>query len=130
MVENNYGYVDPFDPTNTGKITEPGFARVVVKKNGSGCKLAWTNTEVRGSSVVPKLSTKTGLIYTYARPEDPAGEGWYWTAIDFRTGETVWTQRSGSGFVYNNNYAGIALGADGTAYLGVVGGLISLRDGG
>lgn len=54
---------------------------------------------------------------------------WYWTTLDFRSGNLVWQRRSGSGPLYNNNYAGIALGPDGTAYLGVLGGLISLRDG-
>ena len=38
IVENNYGYQDPFGP-NSGAVTQPGFARVDVKKNGEGCKL-------------------------------------------------------------------------------------------
>ena len=79
--------------------------------------------------MVPKLSTKTGLIYTYERPADPSGsEGYYWTAIDWRNGKTAFRQYAGSGLNYNNNYAGIALGRDGTAYLGVVGGMLALRD--
>ena len=78
---------------------------------------------------MPKLSTKTGLIYAYTRPPDPSGsQGYYWTAIDFRTGKTVWQQYAGSGLVYNNNYAGLAIGPDGTAYL-AIGGIVALRDG-
>ena len=42
IVENNYGYQDPLGPT-AGAVTEPGFARVDVKKNGKGCKKRWTN---------------------------------------------------------------------------------------
>ncbi len=129
IVENNYGYQDPFGP-RSGAVSEPGFARVDVKRNGRGCRLVWTNRDARGSSVVPKLSTATGLIYTYTRPPDPAAQGYYWTTIDWHTGETVWSQYAGSGLSFNNNYAGIALGPDGTAYLGVTGGLIALRDGG
>lgn len=129
IVENNYGYQDPFGPMS-GTVTEPGFARVDVKRNGSGCKLVWTNTDARAPSVVPKLSTKTGLIYTYTRPPDPAAEGYYWTAIKWRSGRTAWMQYAGSGLPFNNNYAGLALGPDGTAYLGVTGGIIALRDGG
>ena len=41
IVENNYGYQDPFGP-NSGAVTEPGFARVDVNKNGKGCKKVWT----------------------------------------------------------------------------------------
>ena len=129
VVENNYGYQDPFGP-QSGALTQPGFARVDIRRNGRGCRKVWTNTEVRSPTVVPKMSTETGLIYTYSKPEEPTGdEGYFWTAIDFRSGETVWQKYAGSGLLYNNNYAGIAIGPDGTAYLGVIGGLISLRDG-
>jgi hypothetical protein len=129
IVENNYGYQDPFGP-NSGAVTKPGFARVDVNTDGSGCHKVWTNHDARAPSVVPKLSARTGLIYTYTRPPDPSGsEGYYWTAIDFRTGNTVWNQYAGSGLPYNNNYAGLALGPDGSAYLGVAGGIVALRDG-
>ena len=128
IVENNYGYQDPFGP-NAGALTEPGFARVDVKKNGKGCVKKWTNTDVRSPTVVPKLSTKTGLIYTYSRPEEPLGDqGYFWTTIDYRTGKTVWSKYAGSGLTFNNNYAGLALGPNGRAYLGTIGGIISLRD--
>jgi hypothetical protein len=130
IVENNYGYQDPFGP-GSGAVTTPGFARVDLKSNGKGCRKVWTNHDARAPTVVPKLSTRTGLIYTYTRPSDPSGsQGYYWTAIDFRTGKTVWSRYAGSGLSFNNNYAGIALGPGGTAYLGVIGGIISLRDGG
>jgi hypothetical protein len=128
IVENNYGYQDPFG-LNSGAVTEPGFARVDLNKKGTDCKLKWTNTDARAPSVVPKLSTKTGLIYAYTRPPDAAAQGYYWTAIDWHDGRTVWSRYSGSGLLFNNNYAGLALGPNGTAYLGVIGGIISLRDG-
>jgi hypothetical protein len=128
IVENNYGYQDPFG-LNSGAVTEPGFARVDLNKKGTGCKLVWTNTDARAPSVVPKLSTKTGLIYAYTRPPDAAAQGYYWTAIDWHDGRTVWSRYSGSGLLFNNNYAGLAIGPNGTAYLGVIGGIISLRDG-
>jgi hypothetical protein len=129
IVENNYGYQDPFGP-NSGAVTQPGFARVQVGRRGNGCRKVWTNHDARAPSVVPKLSTKTGLIYTYVRPPDPSGsQGYYWAAISFRTGKTVWQRYAGSGLPYNNNYAGIAIGRDGTEYLGTTGGIITLRDG-
>jgi hypothetical protein len=129
IVENNYGYQDPLGP-NSGALTAPGFARVDVRANGAGCRKVWTNHEVRAPTVVPKLSTRTGLVYTYARPPDPSGaEGYYWTAISFRTGRTVWQRYAGSGVAFTNNYAGLALGPHGKAFLGVGGGIIALRDG-
>jgi hypothetical protein len=125
FVENNYGYRDPFGDT-AGALTTPGFARVDVRADGSGCDLVWTNTDVRAPTVVPKLSDRTGLIYSY---EQSAPNTWFWVAIDAQTGETKWRQYAGSGLGFNNNYAGIALAADGSAYLGVIGGLVRLRDG-
>src|SRR5918911_918762 len=120
IVENNYGYQDPLGP-NAGAVTKPGFARVDIKRHGKGCRKVWTNREVRAPTVVPKISTKSGLIYTYSRPPDSSGsQGYYWTAIDFGNGKTVWSQYAGSGTGYNNNYSGLAIGPDGTAYLGVI----------
>jgi hypothetical protein len=127
IVENNYGYAGPTS-VGGGGVTTPGFARVDLDRDGMGCHLVWTNTSVAAPTVVSKLSLANGLIYTYTKPaggEDP----WYWTAIDFRTGKTVWTRLAGTGALYNNNYAGIALSpAGGAAFLGVLGGIISLHD--
>ena len=126
FVENNYGYQDPFGP-NTGALTTPGFARVDVTRKG--CSTRWTNTTERAPTVVAKLSTRTGLIYTYTRDEAPLlQQPYFWTAIDARTGRTAFKVYAGSGLGFNNNYAGLALGPDGTAYLGVTGGIVALKD--
>src|SRR3954453_16862330 len=126
FVENNYGYQDPFG-TSSGAPTTPGFARVDVNAKGTGCKLKWTNTTDAAPSVVPKLSTKTGLIYTYIAPTDPNGsQPWYWAAISAKTGKEAWRKLAGTGLAYNNNYAGVSIGANGTAYLGTFGGLQAL----
>ena len=129
-VENNYGYQDPFGPSS-GALSTPGFARVDVKRNGRGCSKIWTNTTERAPSVVPKLSTKTGLIYTYTRDPSsvPSSQPYFWTAISARTGATVFKVYAGNGLGFNNNYAGLAIGPNGTAYLGVTGGIVALRDG-
>jgi hypothetical protein len=126
FVENNYGYQDPFGP-NSGALTTPGFARVDVTRGG--CRKAWESHTERAPSVVPKLSTKAGLIYTYTRDPDPLpiGQPYFWTAIDAHTGATAFKVYAGSGLGFNNNYAGIAIGPDGTAYLGVTGGLVALH---
>jgi hypothetical protein len=129
-VENNYGYQDPFGP-NTGAVTAPGFARVDVRRGGRGCRKVWETKVERGSSVVPKLSTKTGLIYTYTRDPSsiPASQPYYWTAISATTGATAFKVYAGNGLGFNNNYAGLALGPDGTAYLATTSGMLALHDG-
>ena len=129
IVENNYGYQDPFGP-QAGAITQAGFARVDVNRRGTGCRLVWTNRTERAPTVVPKLSTKTGLIYAYTQDADPLGQrDWSWVAISFRTGKTAWKQLAGVGALFTNNYAGIAIGSKGRLYLGVFGGIVALRDG-
>jgi hypothetical protein len=125
FVENNYGYRDPFGP-QAGTLTDAGFARVDVRADGSGCDLRWTNHDVRAPTVLSKLSDRTGLIYSY---EQSAPNVWFWVAIDAHTGATRWRRYAGTGLAFNNNYAGIALQRDGTAYVSVVGGIVRLRDG-
>jgi hypothetical protein len=130
IVENNYGYQDPFGP-NAGSITSPGFTRVDVKSDLSGCRVVWRNTTERAPTVVPKLSMKTGLVYAYTQDPNPSGgQTWSWVGINARTGKTAFKVPAGEGLAANNNYAGIALGPDGTAYLGTIGGVRALRDGG
>ena len=132
IVENNFGYVNPFDTANAGKLTTPGFARVDVNRNGRGCRKVWETRTERGASVVPKLSTKTQLIYTYVQDAGaaPGQERWSWVGLSARTGRTVFKQLAGIGIGANNNYAGLAIGPDGSAYLGTIGGLRRLRNAG
>ncbi|MFJ9371230.1 hypothetical protein ACIRRA_43455 [Nocardia sp. NPDC101769] len=126
VIENNYGYTGP-QATLGGRDTAPGFARIDIDDNGTGCHTAWTNTTTAAPSVVSQLSTATGLIYTYTKGSQVT-DPWYWTALDFRTGKVVWQRLAGAGPLYNNNYAGIALGPDGAAYVGTLGGMVAIRD--
>ena len=127
IVENNYGYQNPTS-VEGGQVTAAGFARVDLNRAGTGCRLVWTNWSERAPTVVSKLSIADGLIYTYTK--DPgSSDPWYWTAIDFRTGRTVYKQLAGTGVGYNNNYSGIALSPTGTEYVGTLGGIIAMRDG-
>ncbi|WP_019926082.1 hypothetical protein [Nocardia sp. BMG111209] len=126
VVENNFGYTGP-EAALLGRTTTPGFARIDLDTDGNGCHAVWDNDIEAAPTVVPKLSLATGLVYTYTKGAGPA-DPWYWTALDFRTGATVWKQLAGTGPGFNNNYSGIAVGPDGAAYLGVLGGLISVRD--
>jgi hypothetical protein len=133
IAENNYGYT--ISATNLGGTpSSPGLTRIdVVKKKLKKtrrakfrCRTAWTSDE-RAPSVVPKLSLANGLVYTYTKPPRSDGiDAWYLTALDFRTGRTVYRRLAGTGIGFNNNYAPVTLGPDGTAYVGVLGGLVEL----
>ena len=141
VVENNYGYrISAADLS--GGVTQPGVTRIdVVKRAKKGtkgrkrmrpakfakfrCRTAWTSDE-RAPSVVPKLSLANGLVYTYTHPPRSDGiDAWYLTTLDFGTGRTVYRRLAGTGFGFNNNYAPVTLGPDGTAYVGVLGGVVA-----
>ena len=128
FVENNYGYTGPL-ATDQGRTTAPGVERVDLNPSGVGCRRVWRSRET-SPTVVPKVSLGSGLLYVYAKPPNQTGngDGWYLTAIDIRTGRTVYRQLSGEGLGFNNNYAPVTIGPDGTAYVGVLGGIVALRD--
>jgi hypothetical protein len=121
VAENNYGY-SGVAATMNGGVTSPGITRVDVV-NGH-CQTIWTSQE-RAPSVVPKISLGNGLVYTYTKPQRSDNiDAWYLTALDFRTGRTVYRRLAGTGFGYNNNYSPVSLAPDGTAYVGVLGGIV------
>ncbi|MFD8895264.1 hypothetical protein [Streptomyces sp. NPDC059566] len=146
IVENNYGYVAGDHALLRGMLggrqadTEPGLARVHVDYTTRTCSLAWSDTVERVPSVVSKVSLATGLLYTFTHPTADelrsAGakgtaampDAWYLTALDVRTGRRVWSRLVGSGPLFNNHYAPVTLGRDGSAYVGVVGGLVRIKD--
>ena len=127
IVENNYGNLSVKSVTG-GKTTVPGFARVDVQADGT-CKNVWTNSTESAPSVVPKFSAATGLIYTYTKPKGPGKvDRWYWTALDYRTGEVVYSKLAGTGDVFNNSYASLYVAPSGVGYVGVIKGLIRVAD--
>jgi hypothetical protein len=123
VAENNYGYDQPLADD---ELTAPGLTRIDLRRRGGRlrCVTRWRSKE-RAPSVVPKLSLRNGLLYTYTKPRPEAA--WYLTAISFRSGKTVYRRLGGTGFGFNNNYAPVTLGRDGTAYVGVLGGLVAFR---
>ncbi|HEY4048675.1 MAG TPA: hypothetical protein VGM27_17550 [Acidobacteriaceae bacterium] len=127
-VENNYGYRDPLS-TAFGGVTQPGITRIDLDDDLDSCHTVWTNKE-RVPNVVSQVSLVTGLEYTYTKDHGPdATDAWYFTAIDFHTGETVYKVLAGTGILYNSNYSSVYVGPDGkTAYVGVIGGLVRIHD--
>lgn len=141
IVENNYGYQGPLN----NNWTTAGIARIDIKPKveriphapESNCLTKWENTRIASPTTVPKLSVGNGLLYFYTRESVPANfvsgmrdgqQAWYLTTLDYHTGEVVYQARTGTGGKWNNNYAPITIGPDGTAYVGVLGGIISVRD--
>ncbi len=123
IAENNHGY--SIANTEGGGTTQPGLQAVRVKKGLRGCRTIWRSNEI-APSVVPKASSKTGLVYTYTKPEDTGSDDpWYLTALDFDNGKTRWKRLAGEGLGFNNNYAPITIGPGGRIYLGVLGGMVA-----
>jgi hypothetical protein len=126
IVENNYGYFPPPDATSNGATTRPGVERVDIKRGGKGCRTVWKSSEI-SPSTVPKLSLATGLIYVYTKPQG-LPDAWYLTAVDFRTGKTVWRRLIGTGLLFNVHYAGLTISPKGVLYSGVLGGTVGVAD--
>jgi hypothetical protein len=125
IAENNYGYKNP-TTTLLGATTSPGIARVDVTPSGQ-CVNTWTSNEIAPTSV-PKASLASGLLYVYTKPKTLLTDDWYFTAIDLRTGKTAWSRLAGSGPEWNNHYASIYLGPDGSEYIATLTGLARLHD--
>jgi glucose dehydrogenase len=130
IVENNYsdsgaGFLEG-NPTSY-----PGITRFDMNDDCTDAFIAWESDEA-SCTVVPKLSTKNGLVYLYTReygngiPENAVA--WYFTAVDFETGETVYKVLTGTGRNWNNSYGPITIGPNGSAYVGVFNGLVSITD--
>jgi hypothetical protein len=131
VLENNAGYPGPFgNPLET----VAGLTRLHVRDDYTGCDLVWHTEEFRAQTT-PRLSTATGLIYTYSVKEGQPVlgipiNGWYFGALDWETGERAFEVWVGNGGFWNNVLDPVTLGPDGTAYVGTKNGLMAIRDGG
>ena len=126
IVKNDAGYRSAFHGTSEASIAG-GIMRIDVRADDSGCDVVWTSPE-RVPAVVGKLSTN-GLLYFYSFEEQEDGENaWYFIAIDFMTGKNVFKQFVGAGKNYDINWGSPAIARDGTVYLGILEGIIALKD--
>ena len=125
LVENNWGH-----HTFPRSYPEPGLTRVDVMRHNDGsydCREVWASAEK--SIGVFKLSLGNGLVYMYCRSESCRTTKWYFTAVDFATGETVYRILTGEGLGYNNWAGALFLHPDdGTAYSTTIFGLVMIRD--
>jgi len=131
VLENNAGYAGPF---GNPELTVAGLERLHVRDDRSGCDLVWSTQEFTAQTT-PRLSTETGLIYTYSvKPGPPLfgfipRYGWYFGALDWETGERAFEVWVGNGGQWNNVLDPVTLGPNGTAYVGTKNGLMAIRDG-
>jgi hypothetical protein len=127
IVENNYGNASVLS-TFGSMTTVPGVDRVDFNPTTGTSQVVWENATVAIPSVVSQLSTGDGLVYTYAKD----AQGWYWGALDFQDGSLTAQSRvllsnQLGGILANNFYSGIGIGPDGSAYVGVFGGVLAWR---
>ncbi|MBQ6600022.1 MAG: hypothetical protein IIX36_00080 [Clostridia bacterium] len=130
IIENNYsesgaGFLVK-NPTS-----EPGVTRIDMNYDCTEASVVWESQEA-SATVVPKMSTENGILYLYTRVQNEEipekAVAWYLTAVDFRTGETLYKVFTGCGKNWNNSYGPITIGPNGKAYVGVFNGLISVED--
>jgi hypothetical protein len=125
ITENNWGHhVFPFGRP------EPGITRVDIAPLADStyrCDPVWTSEE-RNLGVF-KLSLGNGLLYLYNSEGSPLNSRWYFTTVDFATGETVYRELTGTGVGYNNWAGAIFLHPQGAvAYSTTIFGLVMLSD--
>jgi hypothetical protein len=127
IIENNYGY-DIFPTMIFGRTSEPGIVRIDIHPDGR-CEQIWESRLI-SQTTVPKLSLGSGLIYCYTKDNHhfKGIDSYRFSAIDFRTGKTIFQHLCGTGVLYDNNWAPITIGPEGTAYIGTVNGLIAIKD--
>jgi hypothetical protein len=131
VVQNDYGHIY----TGNALKTSPGIMRVDVRDDRSGCDVVWHN-ETFLSQSLPRLSTETGLLYFYTFQKQKAEDffgGWYLSAVDWETGESLWDRLIGRGTgsmidTLSSVTAPIVLGPNGAAYAGIRTGVIMAKD--
>ena len=120
IVENNYGYGDGTSTMGT-QTTSRGLEMIALGP-GEGTTKMWTSP-LDVPSVVSKLSLANGLVYTYIKKKI----GWHFAAVYFETGRLAFEAFTGLTSLVNCHYAGLCLGPDGTAYIGVIEGIVAVK---
>lgn len=125
VVANNEGYSTPRS-TLLGFTTQAGIARVDLVDGG--CVVRWTSDAVSPSAGVV-VSRPNGLLYAWTkRPSLTGVSAWYLTGVDAESGRSRWGVRTGTGLLAGNDGSQVLLGADGSAYLGTLAGLVRVHD--
>lgn len=125
VVVNGYGYAGARS-TALGRATPGGLTRVDVA--GDECRIVWTSDLVVPSSGA-ELSLPNGLLYAWTKRGTLWGAAaWYLSAVDVHTGRHVFSVRTGTGLLVDNDRAAVTLAPDGSAYTTTLGGVVRVRD--
>ncbi len=122
VIENNKG----FKMAGSSAGAEPGFVRIDVRPDLSGCDIVWENYQVRAGTGA-KLSLGSGLIYVHELLLG-TDDAWYITALDFETGRTAWRHFLGYGEDWDNALLTISISPDGLLTSGMYSGILGARD--
>jgi hypothetical protein len=125
VIENNAGFSNAHQHTDYSTVGK-GVTRIDVAEDGQSCSVVW-NKPIAVPSVVPKLASKSGIVFVYSFETQPNNTNdWYLVGLDFSSGNEVFRIHTGNGKDYNNNFSPITLGPDQTVYIGTSKGLIAL----
>lgn len=105
----------------------PGIERIDFIKLDDGtyeAKKVWTREDIADTAMV-KLSTATGYFYTYA--QDPDTGVWQFMALDYDTGETVYTWDVSDDAKYNNMAVGMMQGYTGNTMYSPTNNMVLVR---
>ena len=130
IMENNAGFKSAHQQTDWSAV-RGGVVRVDVRTDESGCDVVWTSP-LKAPSVVAKLSAASGIAYFYSfdlvtGPDGKQTQDWAIVGLDFRTGRQVIKIPTGRGKAFDNNWASMSIGPDGSLYAGMTGGLVQAR---
>jgi hypothetical protein len=121
IVENNFGYTKAAD--FVGKFTEPGMTMIDFHADGN-YEVVW-DADLVIPSIVSKVAMGNNTVYTYTKETD----GWYLTGLDLNSGSKKFQTKAGGDEVrYNNHYSGLAIGPNGSVYIGCAGGIIRFSE--
>lgn len=125
VVTNNHDYASPRS-TLFGVTSSPGIARVDLVDGA--CTERWSSDAVSPASGVT-ASWPQGLVYAWTkRPSLLGVSAWYLTALDVESGRSMWSVRTGTGMLSGSDHSRIAIGADTSAWIGTLAGLVRVRD--
>ena len=123
VVNNDYGTDDAgMGAVIAGEVAF-GVEKFVWDPSSRTLAHAWANPSIPCPNGIPSMSAATNLIYCIGK----RGDDWTLEGIDWDTGESVFSQVTGSSIEYNSAYSAAEIGPDGNVLSGTLFGLVNLK---